>query len=418
MAAAASTVSSRAWPTLSSFRRLAVAVVCLTAAATVWLSSVHLLFTPSERDYTGAGVSPLARALSERHLRLWTDPNLRAAELQQMRRSNAEWDFMGRTFLVLALGNMALREPANRDRYLEVMDRILAETLRLERERGKYFFLMNYAHASAWRAHPERSLFLDGEIALMLAVRRLVQERPDYAPLLRARVDGMISQMEQSRVLSGESYPDECWTFCNSVALAAIRISDVLDNRDHRKFLQRWVKTAQKQLTDERTGLLVSSYEVDGNPNDGPEGSSIWMVAHCLQVVDPEYAADQYWRARRLLHREVAGFGYAAEWPKSWRGPEDVDSGPVIPGLDLSPGSSGLAVLGAASFGDRTYLRSLLATLNLAAFPVRHGGSLRYAASNQVGDAVLLYALVQGPAWRRVTELAHAKGNGSRLAAM
>jgi hypothetical protein len=35
-------------------------------------------------------------------------------------------------------------------------------------------------------------------------------------------------------------------------------------------------------------------------------------------------------------------------------------------------------------------------TLQFAAFPSEHDGQLRYSASNQVGDAVLLYALVQG----------------------
>jgi hypothetical protein len=76
----------------------------------------------------------------------------------------------------------------------------------------------------------------------------------------------------------------------------------------------------------------------------------------------------------------------------------DVDSGPIVPWLDASAGSSGLALLGASAFGDRDYLGGLLASLELAGF--REGG--RYRASNQVGDAVILYALSFGPLWRRV----------------
>ena len=42
------------------------------------------------------------------------------------------------------------------------------------------------------------------------------------------------------------------------------------------------------------------------------------------------------------------------------------------------------------------------ATVDFAAFPDHADGELRYCASNQVGDAVLLRALVQGPLWQRI----------------
>ncbi len=69
-----------------------------------------------------------------------------------------------------------------------------------------------------------------------------------------------------------------------------------------------------------------------------------------------------------------------------------------------SAGSSGQAILGAAAFGDREFLSSLLASLEFAAFPLKRKSGLRYSASNQVGDAVVIYALVQGPLWRKVKE--------------
>jgi hypothetical protein len=148
--------------------------------------------------------------------------------------------------------------------------------------------------------------------------------------------------------------------------------------------------------------MLISSFSVDGQAFDGPEGSSIWMVAHCLDLVDPEFARDQYCRARQELGRSVLGFGYAREWPRSWQSPADVDSGPIIPVLEMSAGSSGMAVLGAASFEDREFLLGLMTSLKFAGFPVRRDGELKFCASNQVGDAVLLYAMVQGPVWASV----------------
>jgi hypothetical protein len=89
--------------------------------------------------------APRARALLDRQLTLWEQPASRVEALARMRSSNAEWDFMGRTFLVLALANAALREPAETPRHLAVIDRIVDETLERERERGMLHFLMPYA---------------------------------------------------------------------------------------------------------------------------------------------------------------------------------------------------------------------------------------------------------------------------------
>jgi hypothetical protein len=374
----------------------------LFIAAAIWLPLLHFFFARQPAEYFSAhGVPPLARKLAARHLRLWTDPALRDEEVRKMRVRNAEWDFMGRSFLVWSFANMGLRDPASKATALGVMDRIIDETLRLERDQGVYHFLLPYAHDGEFAANPPRSLFLDGEIALMLASRRMLEEKAIYKPLLAERVSTMVERMKQSPVLSAESYPNECWTFCNTVALASIRVADCLDGTDHSEFLRDWVSTAKTKLVDPKTGLLVSMYTPSGRHLYGPEGSTIWMASHCLQIVDGGFAAEQYARARRELGRTFLGFGYAREWPASWPGEQDVDSGPVVPLLGISAGSSGLAFVGASAFGDGDFLSSLRASLDFAGFPSVEQGGLRYCASNQVGDAVLLYATVLGPMWDR-----------------
>ena len=95
-------------------------------------------------------------------------------------------------------------------------------------------------------------------------------------------------------------------------------------------------------------------------------------------------------------------FDATTEWPDSWVGARDIDSGTVIPMLDVSAGASGMAFLAASGFRDAEYLQSLLATIDFAAMPAEVDGQLRYCASNQVGDAVLLYSLAQGPLWRKI----------------
>jgi hypothetical protein len=159
---------------------------------------------------------------------------------------------------------------------------------------------------------------------------------------------------------------------------------------------------ARKKLTHRESGLLVSSFTPDGVVLDGPEGSTIWMVAHGLQLLDEDFARDQYQRARKELRATTLGFSYAHEWPASWDGPADIDSGPIIPVFNISAGASGMAFIGASAFEDERFLSTLAATLDFAGFPSCQGGRLKYCASNQVGDAALLYAATLGPLWQKV----------------
>jgi hypothetical protein len=379
-----------------------MALLALLVALAIWLPCLHFLFRKPVKDfYRPDGISPKARQLAARHLRLWTDPALRRAELIKMRSSNAEWDFMGRSFLVWSLVNMGLREPETKGQYLPVIDQIIRETLKIEQRDGFYAFLMPYAKDRPYRIQPARSLFIDGEVALMMAARRMLQEEPAYQEPMRGRLSAIEQRWRANAVMAAESYPDECWTFDHAVALAAMKMADRLDGTDHSALCQKWISLAKQKLLDKQTGLLVSSFQTDGTPLDGPEGSTIWMVVHCLQAVDGPFARDQYQRARKELGRILLGFGYGTEWPASWRGPHDIDSGMVIPGLEVSAGSSGMAFIAASAFQDWDFLQALNTTLDMTAFPVRKHGQLKYCASNQVGDAALLYASVLGPLWER-----------------
>lgn len=384
-------------------KRVLLGMGAMVVAAAIWIPCLHFFFAkPASQFYQADGLSPQAQRLSAWHLKLWTDPQLREFELRKMRASNAEWDFMGRSFLVWSLANMGLREPANKAAYLETMDRIIDETTKLEKEHGMYFFLMPYAKERQYSMQPAHSLFLDGEIAMMLASRRMLEEKPEYKPLLAERVDAIANRFQQSPHLMLESYPDECWMFDHVVALDAILMSDRLDGSDHSKLIADWLALAKRKLIHQESGLLISSFTPDGIVLDGPEGSTLWMVAHGLQILDEKFAQDQYERARKQLGATTLGFGYAHEWPATWDGPPDIDSGPIIPVFNISAGSSGMAFIGASAFHDERYLSALEATLDFAAFPSARGGRLRYCASNQVGDAALLYAATLGPLWQKV----------------
>jgi hypothetical protein len=376
----------------------------LLLGAIVWLPSIHIFFPGGAIQSTSGPMSNRAGALASRHLALWTDDSLKMHELSRMRRSNPEWDFMGRSFLVWSLAEVALREPERKSEFLPVMDQIIQDTIRLEREGGIYTFLMSYARDRPFVRQPARSLFVDSEIALMFGLRRILAEKLEYRQPLHERIDIMIEGMRASSALVAESYPDECWLFDHAVALAAIRVADYLDGTDHSPFLREWLTAARTNLIHAQTGLLISSFTTNGEVLDGPEGSSIWMAAHCLRLVDEEFASDQYRRARKELGRDIGGFAWSREWPVSARNSLDIDSGMVVPVLDASPGGSGLAFVGASSFNDQDYRTKLQRSLDFGGFPLQKNGRLKYCASNQVGDAVLLYSEVLGPIWQLLNE--------------
>ena len=340
--------------------------------------------------------------MAGRQLEFWNAPVLKDRELTAMRQSNAEWDFMGRTFLALALCEMCERDATLKSDYLPVVDKIIDETISLENECGMHFFLMSYSRTRPYRVQPERSLFLDGEIALMLAARRMVEEKPAYKEPMTARLKIMEERLRSGASMAVESYPDECWIFDHSIALAAIRLGDFLDGADHTTLFRDWSRTARSRLVHKESGLLVSAYDTNNVWMEGPEGSSIWAAVHFIRLFDPALAAEQYTLARRQLGRTLLGFGWSREWPATWRNHVDIDSGVVIPVVDAGAAASGLALIASASFADSEYLRSLRASLNFAAFPVRKNGSLRYCASNAVGDAAMLYAMTLGTLWEKV----------------
>jgi hypothetical protein len=243
-------------------------------ATAIWLPCVHLFFRKEVSTWRQpAGVSSKARALVTAQLVRWNGSGVPGSDQSQMRRTNAEWDLMGRGFLVWSLANLCLRESGERDRYLKVVDDLIDSTLRLERQSGPAVFLMRCARARPFQVQPMRSLFVDSEIAFMLGARCLIADRPDYRLELASRVREMTVRLERSPILAAESYPDECWTFDHTIALAAMRMEDRLAGTNHRDLASRWIAIAKERLIDRKTGLLVSSYSLDGKPQDGPEGS-------------------------------------------------------------------------------------------------------------------------------------------------
>lgn len=374
-----------------SRRDLLTGGLSLAAGATIWggLAAPVLAGPLDMPDW----VEALAEA------RLWPWEGGPRDEIEAARRLNPEYDLMARTFLALALGDLALRDPSRwKDRAVRALDAMIADTTAAVESEGPKAFLLSYWGFGQTRGE-RRSVFVDGERLLVMLVRRWLSEDRALKSQSTELAEIVAANMAAGPVHSAESYPNECWTFCNTVGLGALRLQAVLDGDLYPGLRRDWLASAKAKLVEPDTGLLVSGFQYDGTPLDGPEGSTVWLVSHMLRLVDTELAADQYARARAQLGRTALGFGWAVEWPRGHRGHADVDSGPIVPFVDASPSSSGLAILAARSFGDERFSRALLASLKLAAAPREEEGRRRFLASNVVGDAVILAGCTVGPLW-------------------
>jgi len=323
------------------------------------------------------------------------------ASVLALRAQNPEWDLMSRTFLTLTLADRALAEPARLDAALASIDAVLSDTLAQDSSAGQQAFLLPYAAARPWIGDG-RSLFVDGEILVMLGARRILRD-DRWGEEFRAR-----AAVVEAELLAGgggpgraESYPDEGWTFCHVMALVGLRMAEVLDGRDERAprtaFLG-WIE----QIREPSTGLLAAEFDMRGRMKDGPEGSSAWWTATGLLLVDPTLARDQYTRARSALGATLGGWAYAREWPRGQEGRVDIDSGPLVPVLGASPSSSGFALVASNAFGDTTWHAQLVSALSAANAVMSVDPRLASAADNPMGQAVLAWGLHFGPLWRRL----------------
>src|SRR4051812_7771177 len=173
--------------------RILRGVVSVTLATVLWISSFHLWFARDPDD--------LARPLAARQLALWQPANEAAldASLAAMRSANPEWDLMARMFLVLAFANLAIdaSTPQVGATYAAAIDRIIERTEADVARRGMHEFLLPYGRAGVFHDHAGRSLFVDGELAMMMVARYAVTREPAHADTARGSVDRVRGQLER-----------------------------------------------------------------------------------------------------------------------------------------------------------------------------------------------------------------------------
>ena len=357
-----------------------------------------LLYLPDADDYFGPTVPEDVKAQAEHFYRIWDDEGLRKAAHEEMREQNPEWDLISRSFYAYSLANVALKAPSMRAEALRHLDLVIQETVAVPwRE-----FLLPYGHARPFVKEPAASLMVDGQVSLMIGLRRLVQDDPDYIHKKEhgRLIERCLAALTSHPTMLGETYPDECWLWCNPLALASIKVHDVLEGTDHTELFRWWEAAARSSFMDPKTGLLNSAITLDRKVIHPPEGSTIWIGAAFLLPVCPELAQEQYALIKAQLTGRLFCFRYGREWPRGQRGGWDIDSG--FTPFGMGPASTGFGLVAAKEMGDRDLFVRLLGLLECVAVPKAENGRMRYLSSNLVGDATFLFAKTTGPAWKEI----------------
>jgi len=381
---------------LFGVRNTLLALASIAASVLLMTTLGKSYYLPDSAVYFDSQTMPAdVRGQLNRFYFIWDDPQRHAVAQHAMAEQNPEWDLISRTFFAYSLANVALQYPDERERALKYLDQVIADTM----TRPWQEFVLPYAFDRPYVVQPVRSIMIDGEVALMIGLRRLV--RDDVSDDVRRKHDELnahcIRMIEAGAVLCGESYPNECWLWCTPLALASVRVHDVLEGEDHGKLFRLWESVARERLVDPRNGLIKSAVTLNGKTIHPPEGSTIWIGAQCLLAFAPDFAREQYALMKEHLSGRLLCFQFGREWPRGLEGEWDIDSG--FTPFGMGPASTGFALVASKEFGDLAFFSELTGLLNLVGVPQREGDQFRYLSSNLVGDATFLYAKTTGPAW-------------------
>ena len=269
-------------------------------------------------------------ALVERLLAPWETGG--HGEIEGLRRVNPEWDLLARMFTAMVVADRVLTGDLDVDRARAALVPMVRSGVERVTAEGPGGFLLPYWRRGAFLAR-RRSVFVDGELAVMAGVHRLLGGA-GLDGVHRRLIEQVRAGLDAAPHGHAESYPQECWLFCNATAMVALRLHELVDGADHADARARFL-AALPGLEDAR-GMLVSAYTPQAHVVQPAEGSSLFLASHSLLAVGPGVAATQYARAKAHLLGDVVGFGFAREWPGS--GEVDIDSGTVVPLLGASPG--------------------------------------------------------------------------------
>jgi hypothetical protein len=296
----------------------------------------------------------------------------------------------------LGYGQLALQQPDRRDMALRNLHRC-SERIRSAQVRA--------FDDESWRNDPLATLTSPtahhaaylGYYNLLLGLGRLLDPVSPDAELNDRISAALRARLEHAPTLLLESYPGEVYPVDNCAVIASLALHARATLTDYGDLFARWERRFREHSIDADTGLMIQAvWPEDGSPADAPRGSGTTLGLYFLSFWNPALSRDLYAATRRELARRICGFGGVREYPRTVRDAGgDVDSGPVVMGMGLSP--TGFLIAGSRIHGDRDMFRRLYATGYAWGAPLERDDTLHFVTGASLGDAILFAMLTALP---------------------
>lgn len=306
-------------------------------------------------------------------------------------RYDGEWVFGTYLMAAFGFGQLAEREPAQRERHLARMehclDRLLEPSVRA-------------FDTAAWGEDALDSLAGDdghaaylGYLGTALGYHRRLRPTSRFGALHDRIADALRRRLRASPTGLIETYPAESYPIDVSSTLASVMLADAANGRP--TSIAREVALFRTRRHP-RTGLLLQAVNArSGRAVDSPRGSGTALAAYFLSFVDRRLARELDTAVERHLYHRVAGYGVVDEYLPGERVHVDIDSGPVVFGAGVS--ATGFSLAGARIFRRRDRFEHTFATADLFGAPVGRNTERGFASGGPLGDAILFAMLTAGP---------------------
>jgi len=300
--------------------------------------------------------------------------------------SDAEWPFLGLSYLGYACANFAKYDPVVRDEALREMQWLIdaLQTPRMSGFVAPHFgepFGANEIHVA---------VFVHGHFLNLALKYRDVSGDTRYDALIHRVADALVREYMGTDGPILRSYRDMWWISDNFPAISALSRYDRLFQRDTSEARNRFLSILKMYYLDKKTGLFCTYVNPYGHiQKQGARGISVMYGLHFLKDFDADFATSQYELAKKSFVRSLFGVTAVREFPEGSSAESDIDSGPLIFGI--GPSASGFAIAAAAVNGDEATAWELLQASALVGLPEWHNGELRYNAMPTVGQAVILF---------------------------
>ena len=302
-----------------------------------------------------------------------------------------EWALYSCSMLSAALANISQLYPETKAGNIQYIDSLINIVMSPE---------LRYYDTMRWYEDPLESL--DGDeshvsylshLAWMICGYKQISGDSKYDKLLSSLCRTMNRRILNQKDLNLPTYPGEAIYIPDMlVSIVALNQYANLNKGKYRDTVRKWVKRAQKEWLDDKTGLLVSFLQENGTQyEDVPvKGSYSALNCYYLTLIDETLAKQQYDTLKSLFWKDGTISGLKEYYDRTCYVGLDIDAGPIL--FELSPSGTAFMTGAATYFNDLKTRNDILTTGEIAGHTVRLNGKRHYLLANValVGEAIML----------------------------